>query len=128
MRIISQVGKTPTVLSDFSQPFNTGPLIDQNGNYTRYEILVNKPMFDYILSNTLYSKAGQKVFSGAVKFPCGVLNGPEGAIMVKSSWKVINPADKNRFIPRRCSYIHRLRKIRSTRPRAVRNSWDSSAC
>ena len=55
MRILSQVGKTPTVLTDFSQPFNTGPLIDQNGNYTRYEILVNKPMFDYILQNTLYS-------------------------------------------------------------------------
>ena len=35
MRIISQVGKTPTVLTDFSQPFNTGPLIDQNGNYVR---------------------------------------------------------------------------------------------
>ena len=97
MRIISQVGKTPTVLTDFSQPFNTGPLIDQNGNYTRYEILVNKPMFDYILQNTLYSKAGQKVFSGAVKFPCGVLDGAEGAIMVKSSWKVISAADKNRF-------------------------------
>lgn len=97
MRILSQVGKTPTVLTDFSQPFNTGPLIDQDGNYTRYEILVNKPMFDYILQNTLYSKAGQKVFSGAVKFPCGVLNGPEGAIMVKSAWKVIDPADKSRF-------------------------------
>ncbi len=97
MKIISQVGKTPTVLTAFSQPFNTGPLIDQNGNYTRYEILVNKPMFDYILQNTLYSKAGQKVFSGAVKFPCGVLGGPEGAIMVKAAWKVISPADKNRF-------------------------------
>ena len=54
MRILSQVGKTPTVLTDFSQPFNTGPLIDQNGNYTRYDILVNKPMFDYILANKLY--------------------------------------------------------------------------
>ena len=97
MRIISQVGKTPTVLTDFSQPFNTGPLIDQNGVYTRYEILVNKPMFDYILSNALYSKAGQKGFAGAVKFPCGVLNGVEGAIMVKSSWKVIDAADKGRF-------------------------------
>lgn len=97
MKIISQVGKTPTVLTAFSQPFNTGPLIDQDGNYTRYEILVNKPMFDYILANTLYSKAGQKVFSGAVKFPCGVLNGPEGAIMVKAAWKVINDADKDRF-------------------------------
>lgn len=97
MRIISQVGKTPTVLTEFSQPFNTGPLIDQNGNYTRYEILVNKPMFDYILSNALYSKAGQKVFAGEVEFPCGALGGPEGAIMVKAAWKVINSADKGRF-------------------------------
>lgn len=97
MRILSQVGKTPTVLTEFSQPFNTGPLIDQNGVYTRYGILVNKPMFDYILSNSLYSKAGQKVFSGTVKFPCGVLGGAEGAIMVKSAWMVIDPSDKSRF-------------------------------
>ncbi len=97
MRIISQVGKTPTVLTDFSQPFNTGPLIDQNGIYTRYEILVNKPMFDYIQSNALYSKAGQKVFSGPVKFPCGILNGVEGAIMVKSAWKIIDPSEKDSF-------------------------------
>ena len=97
MRILSQVGKTPTVLTDFSQPFNTGPLIDQNGNYTRYEILVNKPMFDYILANKLYSKAGQQAFKGEVQFPCGGPTGPEGAIMVKSSWKVISPADKSRF-------------------------------
>jgi hypothetical protein len=103
MRIISQVGKTPTVLTEFSQPFNTGPLIAQNGNYTRYEILVNKPMFDYILSNTLYSKAGQKAFGNTpVKFTCGTVdnNGKtlvEGAIMVKSSWRIISPADKKRF-------------------------------
>lgn len=97
MRILSQVGKTPTVLTEVSQPFNTGPLIDQNGIYTCYEILVNKPMFDYILSNSLYSKAGQKVFSGAVKFPCGVLGGAEGAIMLKSAWMVIDPAEKSRF-------------------------------
>src|SRR6185436_4997281 len=77
-RILSQVGKTPTVLTDFSQPFNTGPLIDQNGNYTRYEILVNQPMFDYILQNKLYSKAGQKAFTGEVQFPCGGPTGPEG--------------------------------------------------
>ena len=46
MPIFEQVGKTPTVLSDFSQPFNTGPLPDQNGIYTRFQILINKSMFD----------------------------------------------------------------------------------
>jgi hypothetical protein len=102
MRVLTQVGKTPTVLTDFSQPFNTGPIIDQNGIYTRFEILTNKPMFDYILNNSLYSKAGQKVFTPPVKFTCGTLGsdgkpGVEGAIMVKSSWKVIDPSEKPRF-------------------------------
>lgn len=102
MHVMSQVGKTPTVLTDFSQPFNTGPLIDQNGYYTRFEILINKSMFDYIVANSLYSKAGQKAFTPPVKFTCGTLGtdtrpGVEGAIMVKSSWKVIDPSERSRF-------------------------------
>ncbi|MEK6371159.1 MAG: cytochrome C [Acidobacteriota bacterium] len=102
MRVMSQVGKTPTVLTDFSQPFNTGPIIDQNGIYTRFEILINKPMFDYIVANSLYSKVGQKAFTPPVKFTCGSLGsggkpGVEGAIMVKSGWKVINASEKPRF-------------------------------
>jgi len=102
MHILSQVGKTPAVLTDFSQPFNTGPIIDQNGVYTRFGILINKTMFDYILSNNLYSKAGQAAFTPPVNFTCGTLGSPgkpglEGAIMVKSSWKVIDPSESSRF-------------------------------
>jgi hypothetical protein len=102
MKIVTQVGKTPTLLTDTSEPFNTGPLPDQNGVYSRFQIVVNKPMFDYILGNALYSRAGQKAFKGEVKFPCGTnptppARGLEGAIMVKSAWKVISPAEKARF-------------------------------
>jgi hypothetical protein len=101
-KIISQIGKTPTLLSEFSQPFNTGPLIDQNGVYSRFQITINKPMFDYILGNALYSRAGQSAFTGEVKFPCGAnptptTQGVEGAIMVKSAWKVITPAQRGQF-------------------------------
>jgi hypothetical protein len=92
-----QVGKTPTVLTSMSQPFNTGPLPDQNGVYARFEIVVNKTMYDYILSNALYSKAGQRAFTGPVNFQCGVLGGLEGAILVKAAWKVIDPSEKSRF-------------------------------
>ena len=100
-KIVSQIGKTP-LLSETSEPFNTGPLIDQNGVYTRFEIVINKPMFQYILGNTLYSKAGQAAFVGQVKFPCGTnppppAQGVEGAIMVKSAWKVIDPSQTDRF-------------------------------
>jgi len=104
--VVMQVAKnllTPTVVSAMSQPFNTGPLIDQRGVYTRYQILVNKTMFDYILANSLYSKAGQKAFTPPVNFTPGSIdpnNGKtlvEGAIMIKAAWKVIAPADKARF-------------------------------
>jgi hypothetical protein len=105
LEVVTQIGKnllTPTVLSAMSQPFNTGPLIDQKGVFTRYQIVVNKTMFDYILSNSLYSKAGQKAFTPPVNFTPGSVddNGKtlvEGAIMVKTAWRVIAPADKARF-------------------------------
>ncbi|HEY2497163.1 MAG TPA: hypothetical protein VGK24_08840 [Candidatus Angelobacter sp.] len=102
---LMQIGKnllTPTVVSATSQPFNTGPIIDQHGVFTRFQILVNKTMFDYILSNSLYSKAGQKAFTPPVNFTSGSIDSTgktlvEGAIMVKTAWKVIAPADKARF-------------------------------
>jgi len=105
LEVVIQIGKnliTPTVVSAASQPFNTGPLIDQNGVFTRFQILVNKTMFDYILANSLYSKAGQKAFTPPVNFTSGSIdnNGKtlvEGAIMVKTAWKVISTADKARF-------------------------------
>ena len=105
MHVMEQIGKnilTPAVLSAMSQPFNTGPIIDQNGVFTRFQILVNKTMFDYIVGNALYSKAGQKVFTPPVNFTSGAVDASgktllEGAIMVKSAWKVIEPSDKSRF-------------------------------
>jgi hypothetical protein len=80
----------------YNQPFKTGPLIDQNGNYALFDILLNKPMFDYILTNKLYSKAGQAAFGEPVIFPVGVnpkgaAPGRVGAIMLKVSWRVLDP-------------------------------------
>jgi hypothetical protein len=93
----------------FNQPFKTGALIDQQGNYAIFDILMNRPMFDYIQEHHLHSKAGQmdQVRSGLkVDFPAGinpkvnpkVPNGDPGGIIVKVSWKVIDsPADKQRL-------------------------------
>lgn len=101
-KVLTQVGKTPTVLTTTSEPFNTGPLPDQNGVYARFELAVNQAMYGYILANALYSKAGQQAFTGPVAFPCGALPaggkpGAEGAIMVKAAWKVITADEKARF-------------------------------
>jgi hypothetical protein len=46
----------------YNQPFKSGPLIDQNGYNAYFVILMNEPMFRYILNNNLYSIKGQEAF------------------------------------------------------------------
>lgn len=100
--VLQQMGKVAGVLDEFIQPFKTGPLVDQNGTYTRNAIMVNQPMFDNIVNNGLYSKEGQQAFlskaDNRIAFACGLQKNKQvGAIMVKSAWKVLggndNPQD-----------------------------------
>jgi hypothetical protein len=81
-------------LGDFSTPGN-GPLIDQNGEYVRFEILLNKTMYDFIVANKLYSTAGQAAYNrgGVVALPSGQLNGAVGAIELKVAWKILGSGD-----------------------------------
>lgn len=92
--VISQVGKTPDLLTGDIQPFKTGPLIDQNGVYTRFQIVINEEMFNYIYDNKLYSFDEQQKFKQPAVFPEGDNEKKVwGAIMVKSSWKVMGEGD-----------------------------------
>ncbi len=87
----------------FNQPFKSGPLIDQDGNYALFDILMNRPMFDFILKNGLYNKPGQEKFHSKIEFPSGNNPGDDpnaepgrmGAIMVKVSWRILDP-DKDK--------------------------------
>ena len=36
----------------FNEPFKTGPLIDQQGRYAIFDILMNRQMFDYIMAQS----------------------------------------------------------------------------
>ncbi len=96
MKVLRMVAKTPNVLTAFDQPFKTGPLIDQNGRYTRFEISINEAMYNYIVNNTLYNTQGQAAF-GDVNFPSGSDTAGVGAIMAKASWRVIDESEKDRF-------------------------------
>jgi hypothetical protein len=88
------------VLDEAGQPFNTGPLVDQqNGKYARYEIRLNQDAFNFIVQNTLYNKQGQEAFTQFIQFPSGIApspaspNTPVGAMLIKAAWKVIDPAN-----------------------------------
>jgi hypothetical protein len=96
-KVLSNIGKKPDVLFSSTQPFLTGPLIDQNGAFARFEISLNQSMFDYIVNNKLYNKEGQAQFAKENKrvgFACtGSADGDSGAIMVKAAWKVLGKGD-----------------------------------
>jgi hypothetical protein len=77
----------------YNEPFKTGPLFDQNGNYAVFVIFMNKQMFGYIKENNLYNREGQETFQvkqNEVDFPEGnITAGSLGAIMIKVSWKLM---------------------------------------
>lgn len=94
-------------LGTFLTPGN-GPLIDQNGEYVRFEILVNEPMYDFIRANELYSKAGQAAYDpgGIVAFPSGQLDGPPGAVMLKIAWKILGAGDDPKRFHTALAYLY----------------------
>jgi hypothetical protein len=82
-------------ISEVDQAF-TGPLFDQNGNPTFYEILLENHEVGYLCANKLYSITGQIDFSAnptnKVQFPSGQwqTNG-SGAFELKLAWKILDP-------------------------------------
>jgi hypothetical protein len=102
MMVIEMIEET------FNQPFKTGPLIDQQGNYALFDILMNRQMFDYIKQHKLYSKAEQLNAANSnlrIDFPAGtnppdgqVESGDLGGIIIKVSWKILDSdAEKRKF-------------------------------
>lgn len=106
---LTQVGKTPDVLDESAEPFETGPLIDQNGLYVRFAIMVNQDMFDRIVRDRLYSKAGQAAFNQPADFSQTQTNAHVGAIMIKSSWKIMGANDD-------ASRFHTIKALVYTNP------------
>lgn len=89
----------------FNEPFKTGPLIDQDGRYAIFDILMNRQMFEYIMLNRLNTKAGQAANADlAIDFPAGQNDRPAqpgkpaqaaafGSFMLKVSWKILTPEE-----------------------------------
>ncbi|NIJ46361.1 hypothetical protein FHR24_002848 [Wenyingzhuangia heitensis] len=86
--------KNQDIEDEIDQAF-TGPIWDQNGNITRYEVRMNEIEFDYIVKNELYNYDGQIQFSknvGNVTFPEGARK-QEGVFEIKVAWKILEESD-----------------------------------
>lgn len=76
----------------------SGPLVDQNGKWARYEALVDEEEFNYILENKLYNLDGQIEFSqrrdnNEVNLPVNEGTRKHGAIEIKLAWKELGAND-----------------------------------
>lgn len=64
-------------------------LTDQQRHLVRYEIRLNKVMFDYIVEHKLYD-ANVQVKANSVDFP-------SGGILIKAAWREVTPNEELRF-------------------------------
>ena len=94
-------GPPNPIANETFQAFS-GPLVDQNGKWVRYQVLVNGEEFAYIMENQLYNLDGQAKFShtttdrsdGTLEFPSNNPGkGTHGAIEIKLAWKELSPQE-----------------------------------
>ena len=64
-------------------------LKDQQGRLIRYEIRLNKPVFDYIVKHKLYD--------GRRQAKASEINFPDGGKLIKAAWREVGPGDDRYF-------------------------------
>lgn len=101
--VISAVGELNAAsLSEIDQAF-AGPLIDQNGEFVFYEIMIDPNEVNYLCDNGLYNINGQVAFTKAgrkVDMPIGVpTQNWSGSFELKFAWRILKPGkdDFSRF-------------------------------
>jgi hypothetical protein len=102
---------TQVTLAEFVQAF-TGPLVDLNGKFVRYESYLDKPQFDYIVTNELYNQEGQVEFVSTkgqpIRFPVGQAGREPmlGSMGIKLAWKQLGDNDiPSRFFTRQAIVV-----------------------
>ena len=120
IRVINKIGKMHTWFAT-EQSLDSGPLIDRNGRYVRYEILLNRDAYEFVRKNELYTGEGQRTYVKnyeRIVFPAGRFelsdpanpaSGPKsdpdvdgkrmkteqiGAILLKAAWKELSAEEE----------------------------------
>jgi hypothetical protein len=84
----------------------TGPMIDQQGKWVRYQAAMNRVSFDYLVENKLYNLEGQIAFTSEnkINFPANQGTTKYGAMEIKMSWKQMSDQDdRSRFLIRKAN-------------------------
>ncbi|HEX6098162.1 MAG TPA: c-type cytochrome [Thermoanaerobaculia bacterium] len=87
--------KVDDVLDDDIQPTGADgtlpiTLTDRNRNVVRYEIRMNRVLFDYVVARKLYN-SGEQAKAVAIDVP-------DGSMLIKAAWREIDGAETQRYI------------------------------
>jgi hypothetical protein len=96
-RILSALSKFDGGMPGVLQAKSSAPLIDQDGYYARYEILMDYPAFNYINANQFYLLDKLEAFAQKGQpFSFPVQDGSEpGATLIKAAWKTLSAEEIN---------------------------------
>lgn len=86
----------------------TGPMVDQQGKWVRYQAAMNRVEFDFLVENELYNLDGQVAYGARnqIVFPANKGAEKRGAMEIKMSWKQISDReDASRFLVRRARVV-----------------------
>jgi hypothetical protein len=104
VRMAAKINDVTNVVSGFDEAVVDTPLVDSNGNFVMFDVMMNKDEFEYIaVKNAYYNSNNQK--GAVISFPPGVKGGAEGSIELKTSWKVLSAKDDA------TTYITRMMRI-----------------
>lgn len=86
----------------------TGPMIDQQGKWVRYQAAMNDVEFNYLVENKLYNLEGQVAYTAKnqINFPANKGTTKYGAMEIKMSWKQMSAQDDPaRFLVRKARVV-----------------------
>ena len=102
-RVLDQLSKVDDAFLESAQTNQNGtpvgglgnsPVVDKNGKFLRYEILISPASYDFVVENQYYDNAILQGLTRSVTFPCGEVdyrggdpaNKRSGALWVKNAW------------------------------------------
>jgi hypothetical protein len=90
--------KSGSLLEGQNQAVPNVWLTDQKKNLARYEVRMNRDVFEFITSNKYYDGRNQWGNPNATFIlPSGADNGPAGAVDLKAAWRIVSPEEEKRF-------------------------------
>jgi len=116
-RVLDQLSKVDDAFLESAQTNQNGtpigglgnsPVIDKNGKFLRYEILISPASYEFVVQNQYYDNAVLQSLTRSVTFPCGEVdyrggdpaNRRLGALWVKNAWMELPSKYSRKYGPK----------------------------